>query len=763
MLTRLAPLVVRYRLWIILFWILLLIPALYASSHLHYVLQGEVTSAKGGEMYQQEILLSREFPEQHLYNILVVIKSQKKTITDQAYQALIQKYVRAIEQVKGAAPPVTYWQDASMLSRDRKSTFIYVGLKARNYKDADRITVELSQVLRQVPVPVGAEMRLTGGPLFGREVTTVSAKDGFNTEKRVLPIIAIVLIFAFGGFAAAGLPLLMGLMSSLFTLSILFILAHFLEITSLSQNIVSMLGLGVGIDYSLLMVNRFREELFERGLNKEAAAIRTIESAGRTILYSGTVVSIGLVALLIPNVVFMRSLGLSGLLVVLITILLGLTLLPALLSLLGDRINTPRRLVHMVQETWGENRFWYQWARYIMSRPLFFSLVSMGMLLCLSLFALEMKLWNTTIRIMPDTMETKQGFEWLLDIDGKYKFAPMVVTFATRDKSPIWQEKNIRQAYQFMRAMQNQYPIAQMVGLVNTAQPLAAHMPLYNTIAGYGGIANMRLFQPGFSLPYISQDESKGMLIMYHAWEGYGITESNADMHTIRAMRSFRDQSAAHFPNLEIMIGGMSAIAVEMQDDIYHHFPWIVLMTVVVTYILTLFSFGSLLLPLKAVFLNLLSVTATYGCMVLVFQKGFAAHLLGIEILPEALMVVSPLILFCIIFGLSMDYEIFLINRIREEYDAGADTEEAIAIGMEKTGGIISSAALIMILVFMGFAFARLIVIKEFGLGLAVAILIDATIIRLMIVPALMKLFGNANWYLPQFFNIPILRQILKD
>lgn len=763
MLTRLGTFVVRHRLLIIFFWILLLIPAFYASPRLHDVLQGEVTSAKDGEMYRQEALLNREFPEQYLYNILVVVKSQKNTVNDTVYQNLIEKYITVAEQVQGAAPPVSHRQDPSMLSRDRKSTFLYIGLEARNYKDADIIAVKLSQALRQVPLPAGFEMRLTGGPLFGREITTVSAKDGFNTEKRILPIIGVVLIFAFGGLAAAGLPLLMGMISTLLTLGILFILAHFLEITSLSQNMVSMLGLGVGIDYSLLIVNRFREELFEKGLVKEEAAIQTVESAGRTILYSGTVVSIGLMTLLIPNVVFMRSLGLSGLLVVLVTILLGLTLLPALLSLLGDRINTPRRLVRLAQEAWGQKRFWYQWARYIMSRPLFFSLVSLGVLLCLSLFALEMKLWNTTIRIMPDSMETKQGFERLLDIDGKYKFAPIVVTFATRDKSPVWQKKNIQQAYQFMQAVQNQYPIGQMVGLVNTAQPLEAHMPLYNTIAGYGGITNMRMFQPSISLPYISQDESKGALMMYHAWEGYGITESSVDMYTIRAIREFRDQTAVHFPNLEIMIGGMSAIPMEMQDAIYDNFPWIVLITVLVTYVLTLFSFGSLLLPLKAVFLNLLSVTATYGCMVLVFQKGFAAHLLGIEVLPEALMMVSPLILFCIIFGLSMDYEIFLLNRIREEYDAGADTEEAIAIGMEKTGGIITSAGLIMILVFLGFAFARLIVIKEFGLGLAIAIFIDATIIRLMIVPALMKLFGKANWYFPKFLDIPFLRKALKD
>jgi putative drug exporter of the RND superfamily len=763
MLTRLGTFVVRYRLLIILFWLCLLIPAFYGSSHLHEVLQGEVTSAKGGEMYRQEALLNKEFPEQYLYNILIVLQNPQQAIEHPSYQALLQEYMQVAQNFEGAAPPVSYEQDPSMLSRDHHSTFVYIGLMARNYKDADILAEHLSEKLRQVKIPQGYSMRLTGGPLFGREITTVSAKDGFETEKHILPIVGIVLIFAFGGLVAAGLPLLMGMMSSMLTLGILYILAHFLEITSLSQNIVSMLGLGVGIDYSLLIVNRFREELFDKGLPKEEAAIRTVESAGRTILYSGTVVSIGLVALLVPNVVFMHSLGLSGLIVVLITILLGLTLLPAVLSYLGDRINTPRRLVKMATEAWGQSRFWYKWAKYIMSRPLFFGIVSISMLICLSLFTFEMRLWNTTIRIMPDAMETKQGFEQLLEIDGKYKFAPILMTFSTKDKSPIWQEKNIADIYHFMQAVQNKEPIASMVGLVNTAQPLDAHMPLYNTIAGYGGIAGMRVFQPGFSLPYISQDESQAALMMYHKWEGYGITESGEDMNTIRDIREFRDLLSTRFPNLEILVGGMSAIPVEMQDAIYGNFPFIIIMTVLVTSLLTMFSFGSLLLPLKAVFLNLLSVTATYGCMVLVFQKGLGAHLLGIDILPEALMMVSPLILFCIIFGLSMDYEIFLLNRIREEYDAGATTEEAIAIGMEKTGGIITSAGLIMILVFLGFALARLIVIKEFGLGLAIAIFIDATIIRLMVVPALMKLFGSANWYLPKFLDIPLLRKVLKD
>lgn len=763
MLNRLGTWVVRYRLLVILFWVVAFVPAFYGTTHLHKVLQSEVASAPGTEMYQQESLLSRDFPEQYLYNIELVLSHPTKTVDDPEYQQLIQTYLETTRKDSDVAEPVTYAQNPEQISKDRRSTFVFIGLKARNISDSDEIAGRLSTTLKTVKVPPGFQMYLTGGPLFGREITTVSAKDGFNTEERVLPLVLIVLVFAFGGLLAASLPMIVGMCSVILSLGALYILAHFLQITSLSQNIVSMIGLGVGIDYSLLFVNRFREELFEKGLNKEEAAISTLESSGRTILYSGTVVSIGLIALLVPNVVFMRSLGLSGLMVVAITMLLGLTLLPALLSLIGEKINFPSILSNWTYKTWGKGQFWYHWAKTIMSRPLFFGFVSIGVLLCASLITTELKTWNPTIGIMPKSFETRQGFEKIIEIAPRNYFSPIVISFESKDGSPIWSPQNIQAAYEFMHAIHRQEPIIGSIGLINVNQPLKDQMVLYNTISASGGVAGMQMFQPGASFPFISSDENKGVLLAYHEFQGYIGTESDQDLYTLANIREYRNRTAHLHPNLNIMVGSLSAVPLEMKEAISKHFPMIVLVTVITIYVLTMFSFGSLLLPLKAVLLNLLSVTATYGTLILVFQKGIGAHLLGIEHVPGALLIVSPLILFCIIFGLSMDYEIFLINRIREEYDHGKDPEEAIAQGMEKTGGIITSAGLIMILVFTGFAFSRIIVIKEFGLGLAVAILIDATIIRLMVVPALMKLFGHASWYLPKWLDIPILRKVLKD
>lgn len=761
MLKTLGQIVVKHRFLVILIWIFLLIPAIYGAVHLHEHLQGEVASGTGTEMNRQEALLNNHFPQQNIYSVQLVLESDKYTVDDPPYQALMQQYLDIINGLDEAAAPVTYEQQSNQISADRKQTYISMGLNARSFAEADSTSVVVSDALRAVPVPESFTMQLTGGPLFSREITTVSAHDGFRTEEKVLPITLVILVFAFGGLIAAGMPLVVGVFSVLFSLGILFVLAQYLQITSLSQNIVTMLGLGVGIDYSLLFVNRYREELFDNGHDRFTAAIKTLESSGRTILYSGVVVSIGLAALLVPNVVFMRSLGLSGLLVVSMTVLIGLTLLPALLATMGEKINWPKRFSEWSLRTFNRPGFWSKWTYFIMKRPIFFSFVSIGVLLSLSLLSLELKVWNPTIKIMPESLETRQGFEKMLAMDPRNTFAPIVVTIETKDNSPIWAEKNVKEAYTFIKALDNLEPIRNTIGLINADQSLNDHMALYNSIAATGGVQNLQLFQPGLSLPFISADETKGVLAMYHEYEGYEFTDR--DLQTIEEIRLFRDQVADRFPNLNIMIGGLSAVPLEMKDAIFNYFPMIVGVTVLATFFLTMYSFGSVLLPLKAVVLNILSVTATYGCMILVFQRGFGAALLGIDKVPGALLIVSPLILFCIIFGLSMDYEIFLINRIKEEYEACGDPEEAVARGMEKTGGIITSAGLIMILIFSGFAFARLIVIKEFGFGLAVAIFIDATIIRLMVVPALMKLFGRSSWYFPKFLENRFLQKLLKE
>lgn len=763
MLVALGKWVVKYRLWVILTWGLLLIPGVFGAVHLHEVMVGEAHSPRGSETEKVEHLLADHFPGQTLHNIMAVFESESLSLENPAYQKIFEQYLTTLRAQPGVLSVLSYQQNPEMLSQDHQKTFIYVNLDAKTHESADTLALQIRAALGQIDHPPEIEVSLTGGPFFTRDVIDITSADGVRSEKRVLPLILIVLILAFGGLMAAFLPLITGMISTVLTLGILYGLAQFLEITSLSQNITTMIGLGVGIDYSLLMVNRFREELLIDN-DLQAAAIRTVDSAGRTILYSALVVSIGMMALLIPRIVFMQSLGLSGVFVVLVTLALGLTLLPALLAQWGNYLDSPLWLSRWINRLWQGKRAWYHWAKLVMRRPVLFTCISLFLLVGVSAFSLKMERWNSSILLMPAEMEARQGLVTIMEIDPKLVFSPIIVTFATRDGSPIWTEDNMRQMQAYASQTVKQEPIESAVGMLNplSTVPFEEQMALYRTLAGFGGLANLKIFQPSASLPFTSPDETRAMMLMFHKY-GPEYEAGKADLETIKSMRSLRDRNQANYANLEVNIGGLSALPVALEASIYKSFPIVILVILSVTYLLTLFSFGSLWLPLKAVVLNLISVTATYGIMVLVFQYGFANQLLGIGPPPPgALLIVSPLILFCIIFGLSMDYEIFLINRIKEEYLHNPDLEEAIALGLEKTGGIITSAGIIMILVFLGFAFSRIILIKEFGLGLATAIFIDATIIRIMVVPAVMKLMGRWCWYLPKALQIPVLERLFR-
>lgn len=390
MLTRFGQWVIRYRIAIIIVWVTIMIPAAYGASQLHHRLRSEGSSPKQSENYKQEKFVQAHFEEQSLYSIVIVLDSEMKKIDDPEYQKTFQDIINLIQDDGASRPPLTYLTDSSLIDPTKRKTSIVVGLLATTYDGADETAARLRPKLKALVLPDGIKMYLTGGPFFTQDITEVSAKDGFKSEKRVIPLVMIVLILVFGGIVAACLPLLTGLISVTLTLGILYPLATILELTTLSQNITTMMGLGVGVDYSLLMVNRFREELNEKGYNSDVAAIRTINSAGRTILYSGLVVSIGLFALLIPNILFMHSLSMSGLMVVALTICVSLTLLPALLSLIGPYLDAPIILSQFMKNLWGNNRIWYRWAKYIMGRPYFFTFVSIGALICISLFTLSL-------------------------------------------------------------------------------------------------------------------------------------------------------------------------------------------------------------------------------------------------------------------------------------------------------------------------------------------------------------------------------------
>ena len=744
---RIGNFVLKYRVIIIILWFLIAVSGFLGARHITSVLRGEGSNAPGTETYKQEILLRENFENQYLQNVIYTFSSKKLTFKNPAYK----KYLKIIEETIQTHPNtgwvIDYDADATLLSPDGYDTFLLVGLDVKNFREAESVVEEITKKVKSVNLPSDIKIHATGNSVFSKEMGQISAEDGAQAEKRVIPIVLIILILSFGSIIAACLPLIIGIISCTLTLACLYVIGQFVEITTLSLNFTTMIGLGVGIDYSLLIVNRFREEL-DKNITVDEAILNTVCIAGKAVTYSGLAVCVGLIGLLIPNLPIIYSFGITGLLVVLITICLSITFLPALLSVIGKYINAPVILTDFIKHLWENKLFWASWAKAIMKRPGVFLISSMVFLIFISSFVLHIKLWNSSISLMPDRLESKQGFMVMTKIDKKQKYPPISITFETKNKSFIWSKKNVETLYNFTKEIMDKLPIVKIVGMINSSSKLSLddYLVISNYIGAYGSIANMKLLGMGNEFPFISTDEKKTVIWINRAPDA----DDSADWDTVRDLRKYRDSFMKNHPEMNILIGGIGAVNVDFKDSLYSQFPLIIGFIIISTFLIILISFQSFFLALKSVVLNIISVTASFGWLVLVFQYGITANIIGVNVVPGALLVFTPVVLFCIIFGLSMDYEIFLLSRIKEEYELTGNTELAIANGLQKTGGIITNAALIMIIVFEAFTFAEIIIVKEIGLGLATAVLIDATIIRIILVPAIMRLLGDWCWWLPK-------------
>ncbi|MBC7475578.1 MAG: MMPL family transporter [Candidatus Sericytochromatia bacterium] len=732
--------VIQYRVIILSFWIILTLIASIGAFNIDKILKGEGSYVKGSESYEQTELISKKFSQQYTKNIIVTLKSKKYTLSSPEYINTINTIKNIAQKSKEVGAVYDYNFDNSFISKDRKSTFLLIGLKDNSADQTSEDANALSERIRLLKLDPEIESHITGSQIIVRDMTQVSEKDSAKAEKRILPIAILLLIIVFGALVSALLPVMIAVMSIVITLGTLYVIGQYIELATFCKAITSMMGLGVGLDYCLFMVSRFREEL-DKGLTPEQAAIETVVTSGKAVSYSGLAVSIGMAALLIPNLILTRSIGFSGILVVAIAILLALTLLPVIFSFLGDRINSPRAFHRLVKYSSSPKEFWLRWSKTVMKYSWTFLIGGVSILLFVSYFALHMKLWNSSVVLMPEYLDSRQGFMNMMEIDPSRKFSPIGISFETKDGSSVYEQKNIKEIYKFAKKISDLPEITRVLGLVDPKSDMT--LDAYNNL--YANTLTLQTFQLAESSnPFVSNDGKSTILWALHKDTSVDI----ADWYAVKKIRLLRNEFAS--TNFKIMIGGGGSTNVDFQDAVYKYFPLIIALIIIATYIIMFSLLGSILLPIKAILMNLLSVTASYGWLVLVFQYGFTTQLLGIKHIPGALLIITPLVLFCIIFGLSMDYEIFMMSRIKEEYDKTGDPEQAVAMGLEKSGSIITSAALIMVIVFSAFSFSEVILVQEMGLGLSTAVLIDSTIIRIMIVPSILKLLGKAAWWLPK-------------
>jgi RND superfamily putative drug exporter len=690
---------IRFRWAVLGAWIVLFLAAGAASSGLSDLLTNRFV-LPGSESEDAATILKDHFGQKPEGSFSLVVKTKP----GQA-EALVPQ-VRQAAQRAAAELPTGKVADVRSVSPDVASATIVSQLLPA---DAKGRTSDMRDAAGTIP---GATLYVTGQSAVEHDLDPVFAEDLKVGELYIaIPIAMAILIFVFGTLAFL-LPMMLALASIPVTLGIIWIFANFMDLSTYLQNLVMLIGLGIAIDYSLLMVYRYREE-HRGGKSREDAVARTLETAGRAVIFSGTAVAIGLALMLFMPLPFMRGFGLAGLLIPLVSVLAAMTLLPVLLYLLEDRLDrvrlVPRRILERRADP--ERGFWARLAPAIMHRPLVFAGATTAVLLVLAWPVTRLELGPGTNEGIPQDLEAVQGLNVLTAAVGEGAIAPTDIVIDT-GRAGGASDPGVK------------------AGLVRLTGQLRGDAEVADVVDGQS---------PGFV-------DSTGRYLHVQAIgkHEYGVPESQEFTDRLRDVIVPRSEFPA---GVDVLAGGGPPGGVDFIDMTYGAFPWLVLAVLILTYLLLLRAFRSVLLPLKAIVMNLLSIGAAYGLLVLFFRYGWG-EALGLQQFDQ-IEAWIPVFLFAMLFGLSMDYEVFLVSRMREEWDKRHDNEAAVTMGLQRTGRLVTAAGLIMFAAFMGFVAGSIVGLQQFGFGLAAAIIIDVTIIRALLVPSVMKLFGRWNWWLP--------------
>ncbi len=737
--------VYRFRWLLIGLWIIIVGVSIPFASQISSVLQGGGYSFKDSESIRVDNLLTSKL-HQPLTQALVVFQSTNTAVSDPAYQQEVQDFMSRARSF----PNITQVTQGGT-GQDGRTTFVMVNFNQTENKVESQVE-DFHKLLPNGAAASPAKAYLSGDPAIFREMTTTTQQDVEHAEIAALPIALLVLIVVFGTLIAAAMPILLAVVAVLVALAVIYVIALQYSMSIFVLNIASIIGLGISIDYSLFMVRRFRDEL-ANGRSARDAVSWTIATAGEAILFSGLIVMIGFSGLLLIGVPIMISMGIGGAVVVGIAVLAALTLLPALLGVLGPRINSLRipffnrftmraeqseTVADMKREPKG---FWEIWAWGVMRRPVLIIVAVSALLLVLSWPIFSISIGTEGSSSLPKSAESRQGIDILNAQFPATNEYPIFIVAQTHDNSSMLTSENLTKLDNLSKWIAKQDHVTGVISLtqlpstpgapVLSEQQLAT---LYRTGAYHQNPAMAQLVS--------STTNGDTTLITVKSNTKIDSSEGKALIDNLRA----GDQAAGQ--GLKVQVGGFQAISLDFNRYLYSNFPKTIAFILIATYILLFLMFRSVVLPLKAILMNVLSVCASYGVLVFIFQWGNFSNILNFTS-DGFLNSILPILLFCILFGLSMDYEVFLLSRVREEWLLTHNNRWSVARGLAKTGGVITNAALLFVIVCGAFTFTSVVVTKEMGLGMAIAVLVDATIIRTLLVPATMRLLGRWNWWMP--------------
>jgi putative drug exporter of the RND superfamily len=639
---------------------------------------------------------------------IVVVRSRRYMVDAPQFRALVRELAGEVRAAKDVESVRTYLvaRDPSLVSRDRHVALVQFAMPDESSNGIDHV---IGAVQRADMNPAFA-VTVTGQRTVNHDFNKLSEDDLRSGELQFgLPAALVVLLLVFGTVVAGFVPLLIALPSIIVALSFVAVLGHAFSLSIFTINMLTGMGLALGIDYALFVVSRFREER-GRGREKLDAIRASAMTASRAVLFSGTTFVIAMFGMFIVPSSIMRSLAVGAILVGIVSVVASATLLPALLGLLGDRVDRLRIPFvgrRSLEAANPEGRFWGAIVRSVLRRPVLAAGLSVALLLAAASPIFGMHIGTSGPTLLPMRFEARQGFAAL------HRYFPA----ATADPVEIIVAKGAKE------------PAAEQ-DLARLRASLAS--------------------DPGFGPGQIERSPNGKVTMLLVPVRGD--PSGDAAVSAVRHLRSTTVPAAFENTDARVLVGGTTSENIDYFDSVIRPAPWVIAFVLALTLVFLTVVFRSLVVAATAVVLNLLSVGAAYGLLVLVFQHGFASGLLGFHHV-DTIEAWVPLFLFSVLFGLSMDYQVFLLSRIRERYDETLDTTDAVTFGVASTARIITGAALIIVAVFAGFAAGELVMFQQMGFGVAIALLIDATIIRSVLLPATMHLLGGWNWYLPHWLD----------
>lgn len=701
----------RFRFLIAAIWTCFIIVFGYYALQLPDVLSGNGFEYNG-EFKQTKKLLEKDFDQRYIP--IIILFENDRSLGQQDWRKSIETFLSQTKKLNDIEKQISPLKHPEMMKEN-----IAYGILLFKQREEDVLKPVFGKLKNIAANYKQSSVTITGEPIGVDDLNQASQEDLAKAEMIGLPIALIVLILAFGGLVAASIPLIIGVSSILVSMGIVYFFHHYVNLSIFILNIIPMIGLALSIDFALLFINRYKEEI--KFSPPEEALIKTLKTAGRSIIFSGLCVFIGLSGLLFIRIDIFQNVALGGMLVVFVSILASLTLLPLVLLWLGKKINS----LPLIKMKGKEERIWNGFANFVMRYPIIITIIALGALLTCLIPIKDIKLVVPGMDSIPPHYKSRIAFEkYEQNFIPKGRGENNELIMIIESEEEMINGTNLESALDYIKKLKKDEMVTYVESPFSISKiedpELFAHMWEVDDLF----FANMQ--------SYIQ--DNKMLLKVF-------VDEKN----TSNDIHKWINKLAQKDTPFTMHLGGKIKFEQEIFDEIFHKAPYGFLLIVVSTLIILTIAFRSILIPIKAIFMNILSLGATFGIVVWIFQYGH------FHIEPVKIGLILPVFVFSLVFGLSMDYEVFLISRIHEVYLETKDNSFATVKGLTSTSKIITSAAAIMIVITGAFSFTGVMPIKQIGIGIAIAIFIDATIVRLLLVPALMKLLGDWNWW---FFRI---------